>query len=198
VKLAFVGPAHGKLDSLRARVERSLFVDACDRVFYLGSDDALDQAMVGWAVRLGAPRDDEAFLDEVAAVAPDGSPEVLDALLARDARRRRLADVAGVSGRHVEMIDDRLLVVTSDATAPDEDDLANAAIVVQGRITRPELRLVGARALLMPGDLARHGHVGVIERVPAGVRVALLDSDGEVVRELVVSLRRGARMEVRA
>ncbi len=198
MKLAFVGPAHGKLDSLRARVERSLFEWGCDRVFYLGSDDALDQAVVGWAERLGAPRDDAAFLDEVAALAPDGSPEVLDALLERDARRRRLADLAGVSNRHVEMIEDRLLVVTSDATAPDEDDLTNASILVQGRISRPELRLVGARAMLMPGDLARHGHVGVVEQVPQGVRVALHDADGGVVREVVVSLRRGARMEVRA
>lgn len=198
MKLAFVGPAHGKLDSLRARVERCLFDWGCDRVFYLGSDDALDQAAVGWAERLGAPRDDAAFLDEVSALAPDGAPDVLDALLVRDARRRRLADLAGVSGRHVEMLDDRLLVVTSDALTPDEDDLANAAIVVQGRIARPELRLVGARALLMPGDLARHGHVGLVERVPQGVRVSLHDPDGEAVREVVVSLRRGVKMEVRA
>ncbi|MFO0605959.1 MAG: hypothetical protein U0324_22430 [Polyangiales bacterium] len=197
MKLAFVGPAHGKLDSLRARVERCLFEWGCDRAFYLGSDDALDQAMAGWAERLGAPRDDAAFLDEVSLLAPDGDPDTLDALLARDARRRRLHDLAGVPGRHVEMIEDRILVVTGDAMSPDEDDLANAAVVVQGRIARPELRVVGGRALLMPGDLARHGHVGLVERVPQGARVSLHDADGEAVREVVVSLRRGARMEVR-
>ena len=43
------------------------------------------------------------------------------------------------------MIEDRILVVT-DAMSPDEDDLANAAVVVQGRIARPELRVVGGRA----------------------------------------------------
>jgi hypothetical protein len=198
VKLAFVGPAHGKLDTLRVRAERCLFDWGCDRVFYLGSDDALDRAMLGWAERLGAPRDDIAFLDEVSLLAPDGDPDTLDALLARDARRQRLGDIVGVAGRHVEMLDDRILLITGDSVVPDHDDLANATIVVQGRLPRPELRMVGGRAILMPGDLARHGHVGMIEHGAGGLRATLHDADGDVVREVTLSMRSGARMEVRS
>ncbi len=197
MKLAFIGPAHGKLDRLRARVERGLFAWGCHRVFYLGSDDALDQAMMGWASRLGAPQDDTAFLDEVSLLAPDGDPAVLDALLERDERRRRLADVVGVALRHVELLDDRIVLVTGEAYASDEDDLSNAAVVVQGRGVRPELRTGGGRVVLVPGDLARHGHMGQIDVSDAVARVSLHDSDGEAVREVTVPLRRGARLEVR-
>ena len=44
VKFGFVGPSHGDLGRLRALCERCLFEWQVDRVFYLGSDDALDRA----------------------------------------------------------------------------------------------------------------------------------------------------------
>lgn len=198
MKFGFVGPSHGDLGRLRALCERCLFEWQVDRVFYLGSDDALDRAMHGWAERLGAPRDDAAFLDEAAALAPEGPPEVLDALLERDARRRRLADIAAVSTRHIEMIDDRVVVMTGDLTAPDDDDLANATVVVQGRSARPELRVVGVKCLLMPGDASRVGHAGLVERTATAIRAALYNVEGALTRETLVPLRRGSRMEVRS
>ncbi len=197
VKLGFVGPAHGNLERLRALCERCLFEWEVDRVMHLGSDDTLDRAVHGWAERVGAPRDEAAFLDEVAALAPDAESTLLDDLLARDARRARLGDVLDVAGLAVELAEDRIVLVTGERVVPDEDDLANATVVVQGRSQRPELRAVGARALLMPGDANAHGHAGLVELTPRGLRVALYDLAGRVVRELTLPLRRGAKMEVR-
>lgn len=201
MKLGFVGPARGDLSRLRGLCERLLFEVQVDRVFHLGSDDSLDRAMIGWAEHLGAPRDDDALLDEVAALAPDAPPEVLDALLAREIKRARLSDVCDVTsakGAQVEMIEDRVVLITHDRAALDDDDVANALVVVSGAASRPEVRVVGGRATLTPGDLSRGGHGALLERVGDGLRLAVLDPRGRAVREVLVSLRGAARMEVQA
>lgn len=201
MKLGFVGPAHGDLVRLRALCERLLFEVKVDRVYHLGSDDSLDRAMAGWAEKLGAPRDDEALLDEVALLAPDAPAEALDALLAREALRARLSDVTDLtasSGCRVEMVEDRLLLVMHDRAKPDEDDLANALVIVQGSALRPDLQLAGGRAILMPGDASRGGHLGLVERLGERLRVAVLDGRGRTVREASLPLRGAAHMEVRA
>jgi hypothetical protein len=201
VKLGFVGPAHGDLVRLRALCERLLFEVKVDRVYHLGSDDSLDRAMVGWAERLGAPRDDEALLDEVALLAPDAPAEVLEALLAREAVRARLSDVTDLtaaSGCRVEMADDRLVLVAHDRARPDDDDLANALVVVQGSHPRPDLQVANGRVILMPGDVSRGGHMGLIERVGDRLRVAVLDGRGRTAREASVPLRGAPHLEVRA
>jgi hypothetical protein len=201
VKLGFVGPARGDLSRLRGLCERLLFEVQVDRVFHLGSDDSLDRAMIGWAEHLGAPRDDDALLDEVAALAPDAPPEVLDALLAREVKRARLSDVCDVTssrGSQVEMIEDRVVLITHDRASLDDDDVANALVVVSGAAPRPELRVVGGRATLTPGDLSRGGHGALLERVGDGLRLAVLDARGRTVREVLVSLRGAAKMEVQA
>ncbi len=199
MKLGFVGPARGDLSKLRASCERLLFEFRVDRVFHLGADDSLDRAMRGWAEHLGAPRDDDALLDEVAALAPDAPAEVLEALLERETRRARLSDVCDVTssrGCHHEMIEDRVVLITNDHATVDDDDLANALVLVQGSSQRPELRITGGRAVLSPGDLARGGHAALLERVDNTLRVALIDARGKVTREGTLSLRGAARMEV--
>lgn len=186
---------------LRALCERLLFEVRVDRVFHLGSDDSLDRAMVGWAERLGAPRDDEALLDEVALLAPDAPAEALDALLAREVLRARLSDVTDLtasSGCRVELVDDRLVLSMHDRARPDADDLANALVVVQGSPPRPDLQVLNGRAFLMPGDVSRGGHMGLIERVGDRLRVAVLDGRGRASREASVPLVGAPHLEVRA
>ncbi len=199
MKLGFVGPARGDLSRLRGLCERLLFEVRVDRVFHLGSDDSLDRAMMGWAEHLGAPRDDDALLDEVAALAPDAPPEVLDALLSREVKRARLSDVCDVTsprGSHVEMIEDRVVLIAHDRATLDDDDVVNALVVVSGAAPRPEVRVTAGRGTLTPGDLSRGGHAALVERVADSVRLAVLDSRGRVVREATVALRGVTKMEI--
>lgn len=199
VKLGFVGPARGDLSRLRGLCERLLFEVRVDRVFHLGSDDSLDRAMIGWAEHLGAPRDDDALLDEVAALAPDAPPEVLDALLAREVKRARLSDVCDVTsprGCQIEMVEDRVVLVAHDRATLDDDDVANALVMVSGAAPRSDVRVTGGRGTLTPGDLSRGGHGALLERVGDSLRLAVLDGRARVVREATISLRGANKMEI--
>lgn len=176
-----------------------MFEVRVDRVIHLGSDDSLDRAMMGWAEHLGAPRDDDALLDEVAALAPDAPPEVLDALLAREVKRARLSDVCDVTsprGCQVEMIEDRIVLIAHDRATLEDDDVVNALVVVSGAAPRSDVRVVAGRATLTPGDLSRGGHAALLERVGDSLRLAVLDGRARAVREATVALRGMTRMEI--
>lgn len=180
-----------------------LFQREVDRAVYLGCDDALDQAQAGWAERLGAPRDDRAFLRELAAIAASASPDDLDALLARDAKRARLGALARLSGatdRCVEMIEDQVLLMVHDKTSLGEEDIANAAVVAWGLAPAADLRRIGRRLFVAPG-LCTTGNActaAVVELVGDALRATLLDRAGAPIRELSAPSHRLAKTEVRA
>lgn len=180
-----------------------LFTHAVDRVVHLGCDDALDQALRGWPERLGAPRDDRAFLREVATLAASASPDDLDALLARDARRVRLGAVSCLSGaddRCIEMIEDQVILMVHDKTSLDEEDIANASVVAWGLAPAADLRRIGRRLFVAPG-LCTSGNpcaAALVELVDGAIRAALLDRAGAEIRELTAPAHRRAKTEVRA
>lgn len=203
MRIGFVGPARGNVTRFRELCELLLFDLAVDRVVYLGADDTLDRAVKGWAAQLGAPADDVSFLTEVALLAPDAPPDVLDDLLTRDGKRQRLADIAGVPDardRCVEMIEGRVLLMVYDRAVLDEDDITNATVVVYGDALKPDARVIGPRGFLTPGGVASLGgaHVAVVEGLPAGLRMALHDARGRLTQELVLSPGRASKMEVRS
>ncbi len=200
VRIGFVGPCLGDIGRLRSLFERLLFDLKIDRAIYLAADDALDRALPGWAEALGAPADDEGFFTEAALLARDAPPDVLDALLARDARRHRLADLACLPearDRAVEMFEDRVVLMVYDKSVLDEDDIANATVVAYGQSPRPDLRTIGARGFISPG-VAAGGHVGVVEARPEGIAMALHGPAGGLLREAWLPRSRGARLAVRS
>ncbi len=200
MRLGFVGPCLGDIRRLRELAARLLFDLKVDRAIYLGSDDALDRAVPGWAEALGAPADDEVFLSEAALLALDAPAEALDDLLARDARRQRLADLAclpDARDRCVEMLEDRVVLMVFDKSLLDEDDIANATVVAYGHAVKPDLRTIGARAFLAPGYTAS-GLVGLLEDQADGLSLSLRGPRGEVVREAWLPRARNARLEVRS
>ncbi len=198
VKLGFVGAAQGDIGRLRTVCERLLFDLHVDRVLYLGTDGALDRALHGWAEKMGAPRDDHALLDEVALLAPDAPAEVLDAMLARDARRVRLADVGDVveaSGRHTELFENAVVLALHDRASLDADE--QAAVVVTGAPELADLRARQGRLVAAPGHLARGAHHVVVALVEDRIEVTLFQGSGAAVRTLRASARGGAKFEVR-
>jgi hypothetical protein len=200
-KLGFIGPCRGDVNALRAPAELLLFELGANRVIYLGADDALDRAIAGWPSKLGAPLDENAFLDEVVLLAPDAPPEVLTDLVARDKKAQRLNDLAALPAppsRAVEMLDDRVVLMVFDKGVLDEDDVANATAIVWGNAREPQLRAIGPRVFLTPGwiGMGAGPSVGFIEYDGESLRCAVYNGDGSVRLEHRVTLARGAKMGV--
>ena len=65
------------------------------------------------------------------------------------------------------MIDDRIVLVVHDKSVLDEEDIANASLVVYGQSKEILLKRFGPRYFFTPGPL-RAQKVGVIEREDDG------------------------------
>lgn len=201
MRLGFIGPCRSDVNAIRPLAELLLFELACDRVVYLGADNALDLAIRGWAERFGAPPDDAAFLTEAALLAPDAPPEIIDALLARDRKRARLADLAALPpppSRAVEMIDDRVVLMVYDKAVLDEDDVANATAIVWGNAPEGLIKPIGPRIFLSPGvaSAASGPSVATIELTDDAMLCVLRDGSGAVQKEHRTALVRAARVGV--
>src|SRR3990172_945955 len=90
-----------------------------------------------WARELmeGEPTE-EAFLDRAVRAALQGSAEAVERLLAADASMRRLGDLRGLPpspARAIEMIDDHIVLLVNDKAVLDQEDIANAYLVVYGK-----------------------------------------------------------------
>ncbi|MDP3274322.1 MAG: hypothetical protein Q8Q09_03950 [Deltaproteobacteria bacterium] len=202
-KFGFIGPCRGDAKVMHPPAERLLFEHHVDRVVYLGADDALDRAIGGWAERLGAPKSEEDFLDEIALIALDAPPEALMDLLARDKQSRRLGDLAALPAppsRAVELIGDRVLLMVFDKGVLDEEDVANATLIVWGNAREPQLRAIGPRVFLSPGwlGLGTPGHSALVECTEETLYCAIFDEDGAVKLEHRVALARGGKVGVSA
>ncbi len=201
MRLGFIGPCRGDVDALRPLAELLLFDLRATRVVYLGADDALDRAVRGWPERLGTPPDEKGFLTEAALLARDAPADVLEALVDRDRKLQRLADLAALPpppARAVEMFDDRVVIMTFDKGVLDEEDVANASAIVWGNSRDPQLRGIGPRAFLSPGWITAPAgpHVGVIDQTDDAIVCTLRDKKGAVVQEHRIALARAGKMGV--
>lgn len=178
MRIGLLGPT----DDEAAFREAALFLlgDAeADQVVFLGDGETAERAIAAWSRELGS--DPEiAFLDRAAALAADGTPQQLFALLEKDAELARLAAIRKLPpppARAVEMLDDRMVLFVHDKAILDEEDIANAHLIVYGKASESDLRRFGRRAFFTPGPLAG-GRVGVLESSEDGVTVALYDLGG--------------------
>lgn len=151
-----------------------------DQVVYLGEGAHAERALAAWAHELGGDDAEECFFRQAAELASSGTADAIEALLARDAELARLRAVRKLPpppARAVEMLDDRVVLFVHDKAILDEEDIANAHLVVYGRASQAELRRFGRRAFFTPGPL-RQGRVGVLEASEEGVTIALYDTSG--------------------
>lgn len=160
-----------------------------DQAIYLGDDaGSVQRAATEWAAgALGGAPSEASFLDRAAELARTGSAGELAALLAAEASLRRLSALRVLPpapARAVEMLGDRIVLFVHDKSVLDEEDIANASVIVYGRSDEPGLRRFGARFFLTPGPLAA-GQVGVLEVEEDGqISVSLFEVSGvPVVRE---------------
>jgi len=178
MRIGLLGPT----DDDAAFREAALFLlgDAeADQVVFLGEGATAERAIRAWSAELGADPE-AAFLDRAAALAPSGTPQQLFALLEQDAEVARLTAIRKLPpapARAVEMLDDRMVLFVHDKAILDEEDIANAHLIVYGKASEADLRRFGRRAFFTPGPLAA-GRVGVLESSEDGVTVSLYDLSG--------------------
>ena len=200
MRIGLLGPAAGDPDAVRDAVEFLLGDVEVDHAIYLGDDpEVVDALLMHWAEEVfGEPHSDEAFLRRAVDVAESGPPEAIRGLLQRDAWVRSLARIRTLPptpARAIEMLGDRIVVAVFDKSVLDEEDIANAHLIVYGNSVEAELRRFGARYFLTPGPLDR-GQVAVLETEDdEGATVALFETSGlPVWRESLA--RRGGKVSV--
>lgn len=180
MRIGLIGPA-GKDNTQLERALDVLTADAAMRqVIYLGADDAAGQVV---EARARAGLDGDEFLRRGAELACSGSADDITQLLAeqRATRRTRLVRrLPEPPARAIEMLDTWIVLAVHDKAVLDEDDIANAHIIVYGRAEEPVLKRFGPRCFFTPGPLAQE-QVGCLELMPEGhVEIRLVGLDGSV------------------
>lgn len=167
MRIGLVGPADGDGALLREAAEFLLGDCGVDQALYLGSEQTLRGVMDSWASQVVQGVASEArFLDEALELALGGAPAHIDALLARDSELRRLSALRCLPpapARAIELVDDKVVLLVHDKATLDQDDIANAFLIVYGRSKQSALHRFGPRAFFTPGPL-KLGRVALLER----------------------------------
>ena len=197
MRIGLIGPAEDATAALREAAEFLLGDAEVDQVIYLGEDETLRKMSREWARDL-AGGDGRDFLSRAAKVAVDGSPDAIEAFLEADQQIRRISrlrTLPAAPARAVEMVGDRIVLVVHDKKVLDEEDIANAAVIVYGESKEALLKQFGPRYFFTPGPLSA-GRVGMLELDEEGRIVALAfePSGMPVWREVLMG--RGAKLTV--
>lgn len=183
MRIGLLGPAHGDGEALREAVEFLIGDVGVEQAIYLGDDaGAFDALLAEWALEVfGETPSPEIFLARAAGLAADGSPTEIRALLERDEWHRNLGRVHKLPPaptRAIEMLADRIIIAVHDKSVLDEEDIANASLIVYGLADEAALKRFGTRYFLTPGPLTT-GRVAVLETESEGnVSIALFETSG--------------------
>lgn len=188
MRIGLLGPGE---DEALFRQAASFLLEEADveQLVYLGDAAFLEAATSRWARELDVATED-AFLRRALDVAMSGSADEVDALLARDTLTGRLAQIRKLPpppARAIELVDDRVVVFVHDKAVLDEEDIANAAVVVYGRAREAGVRRFGKRLFVTPGPLEGR-RVALIEDDDDGAFVSLVDLDGKPVAREALTL----------
>src|SRR5690606_34944346 len=137
MRIGLIGPSGGDIGRLRRAAELLVRTLRVDQTIYLDNDDSMDLAIKLWADEVMAGgADQDAFITSAMALTKRGTAAEIRALLEAEEALSRLETIRTVDrgeGRAIEMLDDRIVLVVHDKGILNEDDIANAHIVVFGR-----------------------------------------------------------------
>lgn len=182
MRLGFLGPCDD-LAKLERAAEFLLTRERATRVIYLGADGGLDRCVAAWATRLVGPDPtDEGAWRRAAEVALMGSAEQIDAYVESERQRlalRALMSLPEHALRTVEMIGDRVALITFDKGTLDEEDIYAATLVVYGKSDAPLIKTIGTRTFLTPGPLGAAGGMMVLEEGDDGTATLTIYDESE-------------------
>lgn len=171
MRIGLVGPADGNSKRLREAAEFLLNDCGVDEAIYLGNDNTVREVVEGWANEvMGGPASEEAFLKQALKLASEGDAKEIEQLLRRDVEVHRLSALRCLPpppARAVEVFDDKVILFVHDKGSLDQEDIANAFLVVYGRGSKLALNRFGPRTFFTPGPLEA-GRVALVEREADG------------------------------
>lgn len=185
MRLGVLGPAHGDLPGLARAAQQLLDEHAVERVLYVGSDDALDRVVAGWARQIvGLDPTDHALFDRAArrcaAATGEEIEKFVDAERAR-ARLRVLTSLPPAPKRTIELLDGRIVCLLFDKALLDEEDILGASVIVFGKSAAPLVRRVGSRVFVAPGTIGvEGGGLAILDDEGGGIRIEVRDGTGQV------------------
>jgi hypothetical protein len=196
MRMGFIGPASEDVSTFERKVEHLLGELGCARVHYVGDGDVLDAAARARAdeLGLGDPAGYEGTAFELSRV---GDADAIERFLGARAALARLDACRALPpppARTVEMLEDRILVMVFDKAVLDEEDIANADVVVYGRSSAPLLRKIGPRLFFSPGPAALGHGVATVDESGTVTLTSYGADDGVLAREILGP--RGARFSV--
>lgn len=201
MRLGLLGPANGDVASLGRAAEFLLNTARVNRAIYLGTDGALDRAVAAWARKLvgGDPSDDAAW-ERGAKVALEADATQIDRYVVTERARLRLKSLEALSedvARTIEMVGDRVAVLTYDKADLDEEDIMAANILLYGKSDEPIVKRIGTRWFVSPGNIGcPGGGVAVLEDDKDDVVVTVFDGAGQIGIKETLSATRAAKMRV--
>lgn len=183
-RIGLLGPCLDDTVVLREGLELLLETLSVDQVLYLGVDDAAARVVKQWGeeIMMG-PADEATFLDRACALAQSGTADEIEELLAADRKVGRLSNVRTLPpapARAIEMMADRIVVVVHDKAVLDEEDIANANLIVYGKSDEVLLKKFGHRYFFTPGPLTGR-KLALLELDDDGaVSISVVHATGEV------------------
>jgi hypothetical protein len=201
MRLGILGPAQGDLHALARGAQHLLDEAHVEKILYLSDDDALDRIVEEWARGLVGPDPSEGALFARAARCAALAPEAIDAFVASERARLRLKVLVSLplGQRTIEIMDGRVVLFVFDKGTLDEEDIVAASLLVFGKSAAPLIKKVGSRTFLAPGPIGAGGGGGgaaVLDDSGGGVRIELMNAQGEVTVRDVVGSAQGAKMRV--
>jgi hypothetical protein len=186
MRIGIIGQADESAEPLRRAIDLFLTDPQVKQIIYLGDDTAVDAVLNDFArENLG----EDEFLRRGAVLACAGSSDDIEGLLAEDRAAQRLSllrRLPAPPARAIEMLEKWIVLAVHDKAILDEDDVANAHVIVYGKAPEADFKRFGPRSFLTPGPLAG-GRVGRLAlRSDGGLDVSLLDLAGNsVLRESI-------------
>jgi hypothetical protein len=172
MRIGLIGPSEEDPALLREAAEFLLGDAGVEQALYLGFEATLRKVTEAWSeqVMRGVASEDR-FLEQAAALAlSDREGQALGALIERDHERSRLDALHCLPpppARGVELFDDKVVLFVHDKASLDQEDIANAFVIVYGRSKQAAVHRFGPRTFCTPGPL-KQGCVMVLEREPEG------------------------------
>src|SRR5262245_52133015 len=143
MRIGLLGPAEGNETALRDAVEFLLGDAGVEQAIYLGEDEAtIGRVITEWA-RDTFGEGEDAFLERAVQLAIAGTPEQIAELLGAETSLRHLSAIRMLPpspARAVEMMGDRIILAVHDKSVLDEEDIANASLIVYGKSAEAQLK----------------------------------------------------------
>ena len=181
MRIGVIGSAHELERELHQAIELFLLDPLLKQILYLGDDDAISRAVGQFSHE---QLSEEGFLVRAVGLACHGSADEIDELLEADRQAQRVSLLRCLPAKPacaIEMLEKWIILGVHDKATLDEDDVANAHVILYGESPEANIKRFGPRSFLTPGPLAR-GLVGSLNlRADGALDLALLDLQGKIL-----------------